>query len=55
MKSSPVVEACLITLSGLMLEPSEDTEETANAMAQVLWLVVVAFEAGRIYEGGAPE
>ena len=55
MQSPAAIHACSITLVGLMLEPSEDERETAAIIAQIIWLVAVAFEAGRIYEGGIPE
>lgn len=55
LKSPPVTEACSITLSGIGLEPSDDIKENAAIMAHILWLVAVAFEAGRLYEGGTPK
>jgi hypothetical protein len=54
MKSDSLVHACSITLSGLKIEPLEDRDKTAEIMAHMLWLVAIAFEAGRIYEGGTP-
>lgn len=54
LKSDSLVHACSITLSGLEIEPSENAEENAKIMAHILWLVAIAFEAGRLYEGGIP-
>ena len=54
LKSPSVTNACGMVLSGLKIEPSEDADENAEIMAHILWLVAIAFEAGRIYEGGTP-
>jgi hypothetical protein len=55
MKCPAVQAACSITLDGLQLEPSGDVAEDAAKVAHLLWLMAIAFEAGRIYEGGTPE
>jgi len=52
--SPSATHACGLTLSGLKVEPSEDADKNAEQIAHVLWLVAIAFEAGRIYEGGTP-
>jgi hypothetical protein len=54
LNSPPVTKACSITLAGIGFEPSDDIKENAAIMAHILWLVAIAFEAGRIYEGGIP-
>jgi hypothetical protein len=55
MQAQPVIEACSITLAGLLIDPPDSQEESTVIMAHLLWLVAIAFEAGRIYEGGVPE
>lgn len=54
LKCAAVHEACSITFAGLLIDPSDDMAEDAAKMAHILWLVAIAFEAGRIYEGGEP-
>ena len=53
--SDSVQEAVITMLNGLRIKPPRDTEQTAEIISHVLWLVTIAFEAGRIYEGGKPE
>jgi hypothetical protein len=54
LKCDAVQDACSVTLSGLGIEPSDNPAEDADSIAYILWLVAVAFEAGRISEGGIP-
>jgi hypothetical protein len=54
LQCAAVQDACSITMDGLLIEPSGDPVKDADFMAHILWLVAVAFEAGRISEGGIP-
>jgi len=54
LKCVAVHQACSITLGGLMIDPPDDPAEIVEVMAQMIWLVAIAFEAGRISEGGTP-
>lgn len=53
--SDSVQQAVITMLNGLRINPPSDPEQTTEIIAHVLWLVAIAFEAGRIYEGGKPE
>jgi len=54
LQCAAVQDACSVALDGLGIDHSGNPAENTDSIAHMLWLVAVAFEAGRISEGGIP-
>ena len=54
-ESPAVIAAVEVMLNNLRIKSTGDARRDTEILAHAIWLVTIAFEAGRIYEGGKPE